>query len=208
MKMGKNAKQPIKKEGGTKSKVKRKEKAKQRGARDNAVAVVIIEKIVSRKHRRQTYEDKVAAMNRILLSGSEQDGFRIENFPGKGRGVVATRLFKKGDFVLEYAGDILDFDIAIKREEDREGQDVGGYMFFFYYKEVKMAIDATEEDGRLGRLLNHSRKCNLKSDVVSLNNSPHLVFYAKRDIKPGEELLIDYRERRPKLLKAYPFLRN
>lgn len=207
--MGKNAKKPTKKEDRLIAKVTKKGKAKRSTARSKAVAGASVENLAPRRQRRPTVKDKVAAMNRILLSGSDQDGLKIENFLGKGRGVVATRLFKKGEFVLEYAGDILDYHTAIRREEDR-GEYVSSYMFFFYYKGVKIAIDATQEDpnGRLGRLLNHSRKCNLKSDVVSLNDTPRIVFYAKRDIKPGEELLFDYGERRPEVLKTYPFLRK
>ena len=52
-------------------------------------------------------------------------------------------------------------------------------------------IDATTEDGRLGRLINHqpeSEKPNLIPKVFMENNRPHLLLVATRDIQPGKKL--------------------
>ena len=51
---------------------------------------------------------------------------------GKGRGVVATKDFGRGDFVVEYAGDLIDLGEAKYREE-KYGKDssVGCYMYYF-----------------------------------------------------------------------------
>ncbi len=35
-------------------------------------------------------------------------GIRVEYFEGKGRGVVEDKDFKKGDYVIEYVGDLID----------------------------------------------------------------------------------------------------
>lgn len=42
-----------------------------------------------------------------LEHGDPDDGFEVTTFPEKGRGVITTKCFKKGDFVVEYAGELL-----------------------------------------------------------------------------------------------------
>ena len=52
-------------------------------------------------------------------------------------------------------------------------------------------LDATEEDGRLARLISHqheSEKPNLIPKIFMENNTPHLLLFATRDIHPGKKL--------------------
>lgn len=57
------------------------------------------------------------------------------NFEGKGRGVVTTRKFTKGEFVIEYYGELIDMAEARIREEIyAEDQNTGCYMYYFKYK--------------------------------------------------------------------------
>ncbi|KRZ95674.1 N-lysine methyltransferase SETD8-A [Trichinella sp. T8] len=68
-------------------------------------------------------------------------------------------------------------------------------------------LDATRESVHKGRLLNHSAKgSNLKSKILEVNNRPHVIFLAKRDIEAGEELLYDYGDRRKNAVEANPWL--
>jgi len=54
------------------------------------------------------------------------------------------------------------------------------------------SIDASAEDGRFGRLINHSKRhTNLKPQVCAVDASPRLFFTARRRIVAGEELLYD-----------------
>jgi len=57
------------------------------------------------------------------------------NYEGKGRGVQATKPFKKGDFVVEYAGDLVELKEAKFREETYQ-KDIscGCYMYFFSHR--------------------------------------------------------------------------
>jgi len=56
----------------------------------------------------------------------------VTEIEGKGRGVVATKPFRRGDFVVEYAGDLIDLSLAKKREEKySEDTDIGCYMYYF-----------------------------------------------------------------------------
>ena len=51
---------------------------------------------------------------------------------GKGRGVVADQRFLRGDFVVEYAGDLIDLGTARHREKVyAKDSDVGCYMYYF-----------------------------------------------------------------------------
>lgn len=53
---------------------------------------------------------------------------------GKGRAVFATRCFQKGDYVVEYHGDLLQFTDAKKREaEYAQNPATGCYMYYFQY---------------------------------------------------------------------------
>lgn len=53
---------------------------------------------------------------------------------GKGRAVFATRRFQKGEYVVEYHGDLLQFTDAKKREaEYAQNPATGCYMYYFQY---------------------------------------------------------------------------
>ena len=52
------------------------------------------------------------------------------NTKDKGRGVQAAKDFSQGDFVVEYAGELLEIEEAEEREKNY-GKDIGSYMYFF-----------------------------------------------------------------------------
>lgn len=57
---------------------------------------------------------------------------QVAYFDGKGRGVIATRPFGRGQFVVEYAGELVGVAEAREREV-RYAQDpeAGCYMYYF-----------------------------------------------------------------------------
>lgn len=67
-------------------------------------------------------------------------------------------------------------------------------------------MDATEETGKLGRLVNHSRNGNLVTRAVCVDGAPRLVLLAKNHIKAGEELTYDYGDRSKESLQYHPWL--
>ena len=78
-----------------------------------------------------------------------------------------------------------------------------------YHDEIfcLLSIDATKEDKRLGRLINHSKtKANVVTKVVEVDGSPRLCLIAKRDIEIGEELQYDYGDRRKEAIELFPWL--
>ena len=70
------------------------------------------------------------------------------------------------------------------------------------------SIDATMDDGTVGRLINHSRRGNIVPKCTGIDGSPTLYFSAKRDIAEGEEIVYDYGERDPETVVTFPWLKN
>ena len=127
-------------------------------------------------------------------------------FDIKGRGIVATKPFKKDEFVVEYAGELIAAKAGKLREKMYE-TDVGCYMYYFEFKDKKYCVDATKESKNMGRLLNHSKQnANCHTKVVSIEDEPYLILTAARDIQPGEELVYDYGDRNKEILEENPWL--
>ncbi|XP_068422957.1 lysine methyltransferase 5Ab isoform X2 [Clinocottus analis] len=143
-----------------------------------------------------------------LIKNSTEEGLQIKPIEGKGRGIFAAKIFKKGEFVVEYHGDLLEL-AAAKIREDQYTQDPqkGCYMYYFQYQTKTYCVDATEETGRLGRLINHSKTGNCQTRLHAIDGTPHLIFVASRDIKAEEELLYDYGDRSKASVLAHPWLK-
>lgn len=61
-------------------------------------------------------------------------GLQVQHVEGKGRAVFATRCFQKGEYVVEYHGDLLQFTDAKKREaEYAQNPATGCYMYYFQH---------------------------------------------------------------------------
>ena len=59
----------------------------------------------------------------------------------------------------------------------------------------------------MGRLVNHSCKIpNMVTKTIELDNIPHLVLVAKRDIAENEEILYDYGDKSKEALEYHPWL--
>ncbi|XP_076107660.1 uncharacterized protein LOC143075943 isoform X3 [Mytilus galloprovincialis] len=116
----------------------------------------------------------------------DPDGFEIRNVPGKGRGVVTTINRMAGDFLLHYAGET----ISAEEGERREADGPTGFRFFYNFGKKKLCIDATQETGRLGRLVNHGEK--RERNAKMRHNEGQLFLFSLRDIHFGEEILYDY----------------
>ena len=86
----------------------------------------------------------------------------------------------------------------------------GNFTFFFRTMGGNInCIDANMSQG-FGRKINHpnpQQKCNLKTKLVqSKDDRPRLFFVATMDIQPNEELVYDYNEKDPEVLKSNEFL--
>lgn len=162
-----------------------------------------------RKSKSDIQKEREIELHQKILNGCE-DGLEIVEIENKGRGVIATKVFHRGDFVVEYAGDLIDLTEA-KRRDSKYTKDPtkGCYMYYFNFKNKNYCIDATEESGKLGRLLNHSKTIgNCHTKIIDVKDHPYLILLASRDINKGEELMYDYGDRSKQALASHPWLKT
>lgn len=159
-----------------------------------------------RKTKATLVKERQKQVEDAILNGIEE-GFQVVELADKGRGVTTSRPLKAGDFVLEYAGELIDVQEAKLREQIyATDSSIGCYMYYFTCRNKQYCVDATKETGRLGRLVNHSKRGNLKTQTCIIKGVPHLVLVAQRNIEAGEELLYDYGDRSKASLQFHPWL--
>ncbi|KAL6476808.1 hypothetical protein MHYP_G00153070 [Metynnis hypsauchen] len=110
----------------------------------------------------------------------------------KGRGVFAKGFICKGDFVVEYRGDMIN-DAQSQRRRKLYRPSCAAFMFAFKWRGKTWCIDASREDGSFGWLVNDEHQhpnCRMKK--IDVNGKPHLCLFALNDIKEGEEITYDY----------------
>ncbi|XP_059910826.1 lysine methyltransferase 5Ab isoform X1 [Gadus macrocephalus] len=161
----------------------------------------------SRKTKAEMKDEEQKHINELIKNGVEE-GLQVRHIDDKGRGVFATRGFIKGEFVVEYNGDLLDIERAKKREAEYTLDPATGcYMYYFQYHSKTYCVDATRETTRLGRLINHSKAGNCQTRLHDIDGKPHLILVAARDVDAEEELLYDYGDRSKASLSAHPWLK-
>uniref|UniRef100_A0A8C8SHQ2 [histone H4]-lysine(20) N-methyltransferase n=1 Tax=Pelusios castaneus TaxID=367368 RepID=A0A8C8SHQ2_9SAUR len=162
----------------------------------------------SRKSKTELQTEEKRRIDELIESGKEE-GMKIDFIDGKGRGVIATKHFIRGEFVVEYHGDLIEITDAKKREAVyAQDPSTGCYMYYFQYLSKTYCVDATKETNRLGRLINHSKCGNCQTKLHDIDGIPHLILVASRDIKAGEELLYDYGDRSKASIEAHPWLKH
>lgn len=162
----------------------------------------------SRKSKTELKCEEKRHIDELITKGIEE-GMEVQQIDGKGRAVFATRRFQKGEYVVEYHGDLLQINDAKKREaEYAQNPATGCYMYYFQYLSKTYCVDATKESGRLGRLINHSKNGNCQTKLHDIGGVPHLILVASRNIDEGEELLYDYGDRSKASIAAHPWLKH
>ncbi|XP_050958528.1 uncharacterized protein LOC127159837 isoform X2 [Labeo rohita] len=67
------------------------------------------------------------------------------------------------------------------------------YLFEFTWNGTRYCLDASKEDGSLGRLVNDDhRNPNCKVKTIILEGRPHLCLFSIRDFFPDEEITYNY----------------
>jgi len=149
-------------------------------------------------------------LEEMVLNGANEPDLEVAICGHKGRGLRALRPFSRGEFVVEYKGDIIYYDEASHREKEySKDPEIGSYMYFFKFRERRMCVDATAETPYKGRLLNHSAiKPNLYPRVLDFGNFFCVGLFALRDIDVGEELLYDYGDHSRSSVTMNPWLKH
>jgi SET domain-containing protein len=101
-----------------------------------------------------------------------------------GKGVFAIATLSRGEQVIEYKGEVIDWPEALRRHpHDPSDPD---HTFYFHIDDGNV-IDA-KFGGNAARWINHACKPNCEADEVE----GRVFIKALRKIKPGEELFYDY----------------
>lgn len=161
----------------------------------------------TRRTKAALKEEFLQDMKHYLETDTDRVGeLAVRYFPKKGRGIVAMRDFRMGEFVAEYTGILLTKKQA-KEKEEVYGEEEGSFMYYFKYNGQIKCIDATARSNRIARLINHSRsKANLAPKIIELNGKPRLLLFAKSNIPTGTEVLYDYGDRCKETIEAFPWL--
>ncbi|XP_038695723.1 uncharacterized protein LOC119992950 isoform X3 [Tripterygium wilfordii] len=108
-------------------------------------------------------------------------------------GLYTSRFISRGEMVVEYVGEVVGVRVADKRENDYQSGRKLQYKSACYFFKIdkEHIIDATRKGG-IARFVNHSCLPNCIAKVISMKTERKVVFFADRDIFPGEEITYDY----------------
>ena len=119
-------------------------------------------------------------------SPSRNKGRRIQvrNSAVHGRGVYAVAPIEAGERIIEYTGELIDWDEAMDRHPHDPAQP---HHTFYFHIEDGRVIDALF-GGNSSRWINHACEPNCETDEVD----GRVFIKALQDIFPGDELFYDY----------------
>ena len=89
-----------------------------------------------RKPKAEILKQELETIQSYLgTTDDSKHGIEIASIENKGRGIRAVKSFSKGDFVVEYAGDLIDIGTA-KDLENKYSMDAskGCYMYYFKHR--------------------------------------------------------------------------
>lgn len=133
--------------------------------------------------------------NRVVQRGLR---LRLEvcSTRNKGWGVRTLEEIPRGTFVCEYAGEVISFAEAKRRQLSQTAEEMN---YIIAVREHAGAGSITETfvdptlEGNVGRFLNHSCRPNLLMLPVRVHSViPRLALFAGHDIHAQEELTFDY----------------
>ncbi|KAF3447043.1 hypothetical protein FNV43_RR12223 [Rhamnella rubrinervis] len=107
----------------------------------------------------------------------------------KGYGLKLLQDMSKGQFLIEYVGEVLDMHAYEARQKEYAMK--GHKHFYFMTLNGSEVIDACVK-GNLGRFINHSCDPNCRTEKWMVNGEICIGLFALRDIKKGEEVTFDY----------------
>ena len=108
----------------------------------------------------------------------------------RGWGLAAGQLLRKGQFVIQYVGEVYNINSNIGRGRLlRYMLSKSTYLMSVNNNEV---IDPTSK-GNLARLINHSCEPNCETQKWNVMGETVIGIFAKRDIPEDEELTFDYK---------------
>ena len=121
-----------------------------------------------------------------MRAGAKLYKSRIESRDSRvhGRGVFALMDLKAGETLVEYVGEIIDWEEALNRHPHDPEQP--NHTFYFHIDETRV-IDANV-NGNRARWINHSCDPNCEAS----EEAGRVFIRSLREIKAGEEIFYDY----------------
>ncbi|KAM6961098.1 histone-lysine N-methyltransferase NSD2 [Aplochiton taeniatus] len=114
---------------------------------------------------------------------------KIVRTAGKGWGLVSLRDIKKGEFVNEYVGELIDEDECRARIKYAQDNDIS--HFYMLTLDKDRIIDAGPK-GNFSRFMNHSCQPNTETLKWTVNGDTRVGLFAVGDIPAGTELTFNY----------------
>ncbi|KAI4486112.1 hypothetical protein M0804_006601 [Polistes exclamans] len=133
--------------------------------------------------------------NRLVQRGP-LNSLQVINIDKKGLGLITTKFIKKGQFICEYAGEIIGIDEARRRIEANKNDNSMNYVLVVFEhigEQVIVTCVDPKYFGNIGRYSNHSCQPNANLVPVRVESvTPRLCLFACRDIESGEEITFNY----------------
>lgn len=120
-----------------------------------------------------------------LLVEEVEPLYVVHESPVHGRGVFARRMIPAGTRIIEYTGEIVDWEECCRRTEEKGGPI--GHTFFFSLNNGMLIDGGT--GGNEARYINHSCEPNCEAEE---DDEDRVYICSLRDIEEGEELNYNY----------------
>lgn len=142
----------------------------------------------------QTISNVTMDLFKVSPLQSTQKLVSLRNSSIHSYGLVVMESAEPGDLIIEYVGELVRASVANIREwkYEREYRGDGIASSYLFRLDGIMVIDASHQ-GNLARFINHSCEPNCFAKTITLNGSKRIVLYAKKSIRPGEEITYDYK---------------
>jgi SET domain-containing protein len=124
----------------------------------------------------------------MAKAANNGDLYEIRRSAIQGRGVFARRRIRRGQRIIEYAGERISNDEADRRYDDDR---MDRHHTFLFTLDDDICVDGNSR-GNDARLINHS--CDPNCEAVI--DDGRIWIYAKNNIQPGVELAYDYKYER------------
>lgn len=111
--------------------------------------------------------------------------YRLRRSEIQGRGVFSARRIRRGQRIIEYAGERITMEEGDRRYQDHK---MRRHHTFLFTLDDDTVIDGNRQ-GNDARYINHS--CDPNCEAVTVGK--RIFIYAKKNIQPGVELAYDYK---------------
>lgn len=115
---------------------------------------------------------------------------KVQRTPTRGWGLYVFNDVKKGDFLIEYVGELITMDEFRRRiEQSIERKEEQNY--YYMTMDSQRMLDAGPR-GNIARFMNHSCDPNAETQKWTVNGDTRVGLFALTDIPAGSELTFNY----------------